>query len=164
MSYDLNILVVEQQTSSNPQFKSFIQILSEPQDEVRYHGIWPYMTGTQGIWYSLGHGDDVLFNALSIIRADFDKDLKNLPMPYWIKDEEDRSNLIPLTVVDKYKDDFIKIMSYLISESPVRTIMFLARFQSHDREIICGVLSYEEFWLLCNNGNIYFNICYIIRG
>lgn len=46
--------------------------------------------------------------------------------------------------------------------SPIKKIMFLARYQWGDEEIICGVLSYIEFITMLENQEILFNVSYII--
>ncbi|MCE5284538.1 MAG: hypothetical protein LLG02_01630 [Pelosinus sp.] len=162
MSYDLNVLVLNQENASVLPFSSEIQILNEFQEILRYKEIWKHMTGMRGVWYLLGVDDEDGFNAMPIIDADFNVCLKNQQMPYWVLDEDVRSNLSPLIALEKYKHDFEKILNFLIQESPSKSIMFLARYQGGETEIVCGVIKYLEFKKLLDERKILFNVCYII--
>lgn len=51
----------------------------------------------------------------------------------------------------------------MIQQSPIKMIMFLAKYQGGNDEIINGIITFDDFILLLNNNNIMFNICYIIR-
>lgn len=165
MSYDLNILVLQQDKPLNLSFQSLIELKNETQEDLRYYEIWKYMTGNNGIWYCLGKEDDVMFSALPILEAKFGLNPTSISFPYWISSNEDiTSNLVPLSVLADYRDDFIKIVKEMIEHSPIKTILFLARMQGGDDEIVCGVLSFNDFWELHNEGKILFNVCYIIRN
>ncbi|MDD4754062.1 MAG: hypothetical protein PHT78_12620 [Desulfitobacteriaceae bacterium] len=165
MSYDLNVLVLKQKEPSNIPFTSTISIVNEFQDPLRYFDFWQYMTSTEGVWYCLGHDRGLpLFDALDILDAKYNMCEEEISYPYWVGDEIVRENLIPLKVFDKYRNDFIKIVEYLIKQSPINTIMIMARFQGGEEDVICGVLSFEEFLLLHDQDKILFNVCYIIRG
>ena len=162
MSYDLNVLVLNQENASVLPFASEIQIVDEFQEILRYKEIWKYMTETRGVWYLLGIEEGGWFNAMSIIDADFNACLESRQMPYWVSDEDVKSNLNPLIAQEKYRHDFEKILSFLIQESPSKSIMFLARYQGGETEIICGVMKYLEFKKLLDERKILFNVCYII--
>jgi hypothetical protein len=162
MSYDLNVVALNQERASVLPFASSIDIVDEFQEVLRYNEIWGYMTRMNGVWYSLGKDEDGWFNTLAIVDADFEESLENRVTPYWVIDEDIRSNLTPLIVLSEYKDDFEKIIKFLIQESPVKTIMFLARYQGGEKEIVCGVIKYFEFKKLIDERKILFNICYII--
>lgn len=162
MSYDLNVLVLKQKEPSELPFFSSISVINEFQERLRYFEIWPYMTQTEGVWYCLGHDKGYpFFDALDILEAKFND--KIMSYPYWISDEIVLGNLIHLKIFDKYRNDFIKIIKYLIKQSPIKTIMLMARFQGGEEEVVCGVLSFEEFLLLHEQDKILFNVCYIIR-
>ena len=165
MSYDLNVLVLQQEKPYNFTTKSSIVVKDESQEILRYHGIWTYMTQSKGVWYCLGKEDDEIFSALSIVNADFDSQGKNTLLPYWVASNEDIiSNLVPMTVSTKYKIDFVKIIKQMIEQSPIKTILLLARMQGGDDEIVCGVLSFKNFLDFLDEGKILFNVCYIIRS
>lgn len=164
MSYDLNILVQNQEKPSILPFQSLIKMVNEKNDKMakRYHSIWKYMTQSKGIWYSLVKENKGVFNAFPICDSDFGADKESIKIPYWIIDENIKYNLTPLIIYKEYKSDFEKIIRFLIRQSPNRTIMFLARYQGGEHEIVCGVLNYKEFLVLLNERMILFNICYII--
>ncbi|MEA4963963.1 hypothetical protein [Lutispora sp.] len=165
MSYDLNILVQNQEEPSVLPFPSLIQMLNEKNDEIasRYHSIWRYMTQSKGIWYSLVKENNGILNAFPICDSDFEADEDSIEIPYWVSDDSIKYNLTPLIVYEEYRRDFEKIIEFLIKQSPNRTVMFLARYQGGEHEIVCGVLKYEEFTKLLNQSKILFNVCYIIN-
>lgn len=163
MSYDLEILVQNQKKPSILPFESSIEMLNEKTDRMtkRYHSMWKYMTCANGIWYSLVSDYEGVYNAYSICTSDFKADNKEI-IPYWISDENVVYNLTPLIIHEQYKNDFIKIIEFLIRQSPNKTVMFLARYQGGEHEIVCGVLSFKDFVGLLDKRKILFNICYII--
>lgn len=164
MSYDLNILCTNQDKVSKLPFTSSIELRNENDfpELGRYNSIWPFMCSLKGIWYSIGKDDDGWFNAMSLVDADFDKVVDRSDIPYWIFDDEVISNLRPLNVYDEYKNEFNNIIEFLIQQSPHNHIMFLARFQGGEKEIVHGVLKCEEFTELLSQSKILFNVCYII--
>lgn len=163
MSYDLNILVLEQEKPIKLPFISPIKLINEFEEKLRYHDIWQYMKIIKGVWYCIGIYDEEydMFTAFPICDSDFDMEDPS-KMPYWIKDEDIRYVLTPLIIYDEYQTDFKKIIKYMIGQSPIKKIMFLARYQWGDKEIICGVLSYSEFITMLENQEILFNVSYII--
>ena len=164
MSYDFNILVLNQKKPSIFPDKASIEVRNEIESPGagRYHTIWPYMTQAKGIWYSLAIEYCERHTAY-FCHSDFEADKNNLFIPPWIDDEDVIDGLSPLLIKDEYSNDFEKIVKYLIGQSPIKTIMLLARYQSEDREIICGTFSFNEFKTLLYNEKILFNVCYIIR-
>lgn len=164
MSYDINILCMNQDNVSKLPFASEIEIRSEIDfpNLGRYHSVWPFMCKSKGVWYSLGKDDEGYFNTLSIVDADFDNIVTHSYMPYWILDDEVKSNLKPMIIYEEYEEDFEKIIKFLLKQSPSRTIMFLARYQGGEKEIIYGVLERQEFMELYSQSKILFNVCYII--
>jgi hypothetical protein len=166
MSYDLNILCVNQNSASNLPFASSIELRNEFDFPTsgRYCSIWPFMCNSKGVWYSLGKDDDGWFHAMSIIDADFDKIIDSNLAPYWVSDDEVISNLTPIIVKDEYMLDIENIIRFLIQQSPNNIIMFLARYQGGEKEIIQGMLAYKEFMALFKQAKVLFNVCYIISS
>lgn len=162
MSYDLNILVLEQESPSKLPFISPIELINELEEKLRYY-TWEYMKVVKGIWYYLAVYDPEMEMSWSfpICNSDFDME-DSSKMPCWIKDENIQHVLTPLIIYDEYIVDFKKIIKYMISQSPIKKIMFLARYQWGDKEVICGVLSYSEFISMLENKEILFNVSYII--
>jgi hypothetical protein len=165
MSYDLNILVQNQEEPSVLPFPSLIQMMNEKDDEIaRYHSIWKYMTQSKGIWYSLVKQRNGMLNAFPICDSDFEVDEESIEFPYWVTDDSIKYNLTPLIIYEEYRHDFEKIIKFLIKQSPNKTVMFLACYQGGEHEIVCGVLKYKEFTKLLNQSKILFNVCYIISS
>lgn len=164
MPYDFNVLVVNQREKTRLPFTSPISVLNEIDDEGgrRYHTIYPFMTQTSGIWYSLIKEDDGVVYA-SFCETHFEHVQDETVLPYWIKDEDVKYQLTPLIIKKDDEEDVKRIISYLIEQSPVKTAMLLARYQSEDKEIISGVMSLDEFWTLLGEEKVLFNTCYIIR-
>ena len=163
MSYDINVLVIGQESPSEMPNNTRIELINEFEEPLRYKDMWSFMSHSKGIWYCLGIMESEWFNSMSIVDADFDKEQADIQVPYWVEDEDVKSNLKPLIVNDKYKTEFSNIIRFLIKQSPTKTIMFLTRYQGGEKEIICGVISFEEFNLLLNKNEILFNTCYIIN-
>ena len=160
MSYELNILVVGQDNHTNIPFNTTIELLNESQDDLRYHDIWGFMTAREGMWYSLGTYNESGFSALRILDADFDIEYE--AYPYWINDEL-KSNLVPMLVRAEYRRDLEEIVQTLITFSPLKTVYVMARMQGGDDEVVCGVLSRQQFWALHDENKILFNVCYILK-
>jgi len=170
MSYDLNVLCVNQRNVLNMPFATSIEIRNELDfpDSSRYHSIWPFMSSINGVWYTLGKAGESGFNALSIISSDFDKEIGIASMPYWLLCDDDyddiKSNITPIAINDIYKKDVESVMHVLIQQSPSNMIMFLARYQGGEKEIIQGVVHYSKFKQLLNQSKVFFNTCYIITS
>lgn len=164
MSYDLKILVLKQKRLYHTDFNSTITVKNEIEDNFsRYNNIWSFMTNSEGVWYSLVREHDGLFDAYPICDSDFEKDEEDIDMPYWIDDEDIKYDLTPLIIRKNYLDDFEKIVRNLIDMSSTKTIMILTSYQSHNKETICGTISFSKYLKLLHKGKILFNVCYVIR-
>lgn len=159
MPYDINILVVNQEKPSKIPFKSSIAY----DLQVPKYDSWQYIYESRGIWYYLGKEENNLFNAASFCSSNFDIDEHQLPIPYWIKSEDVIYHLTPLVIKNEYKKEMRTILQFFINESPVKTLLFLARYQGGNQEIVQGVISFNDFFDLLESGKVLFNICYIIR-
>ncbi len=123
MSYDINVLCMNQDNISMLSFASKIELRNEIDlsNLGRYHSVWPFMLESKGVWYSIG------------------------------KDDEVKSNLKPLIVYDEYEKDFEKIIEFLLKQLPSRTIMFLAKYQGGEKEIIYGDEDEPLFWFVLDD-------------
>jgi hypothetical protein len=165
MSFDLEILVVKQKEVYNLDFQSKIIIRNEKEHgPLRYMDIWKFASNSEGIWYSLGQDGEIGFCAYYICSGDFDKDVQEINIPYWINDDDVKDNLTPLIIKHEVRVDFERILKGLMESSPVKTIMVISRYQSEHKEIICGTLSLIEYLSLLDEGKILFNVCYIISN
>ncbi len=156
MSYDLNVVVLQQREAAK--FDSMIDI----ETEVKYKDMWEYMGQSSGVWYVLGKREGDIFTSLPIIDSDFDKECNEKFS--WIEDEEILANLTPLIVNDMYQYEFDKIIREMVAMSPVKTILFMARYQGGETEIIQGVIPINSFLQLIKKKEVLFNICYIVKG
>jgi len=170
MSYDLNILCVNQKYASI-NFPNNISIYVEaqnqkPEDNPKFYGTYcPFMNAINGIWYYL-MSDQVEISSFELCDIyDDDGEIEQL-YPFWYKDEdEDEIDVRILKLRGKYKYDIFDTIKYLIKSSPVNTIIFHSRYQSKEEEpeYIYGTFTFTQFVELLTNNKILFNTCYIIR-
>ena len=74
MSYDLQLLAIKQKEIYHADSLSKIIVRNEFEYGFsRYMSIWPFVTDTEGIWYSLVTENDGLFDAYEICDSDFEK-------------------------------------------------------------------------------------------
>lgn len=165
MSYEINVLVINQETPVHVSFSTPIILLNEiEQSEFfgRYFKIWPFFSCTKGVLYTLVQEvDDDFYSSFPLCDSDFETSTVDFETPEWIT-EEARSCLTPLIIHDHVYEDFKRIISYLIETSPNGLIMFHTRYEWGDTEIISGTLSVDQFFELLEKRRILFNTCYII--
>ena len=159
MSFELNVVVIEQDKPI--EIKSAIEIINETQEILRYRDVWKFMSSMRGTMYSLGKTQDGLFSALPLIDTDFEEPKE---FPYWVDDEDVVSNLTSLWIVEGMEEELRRVLQKMISESPTNTILFMSRYQGGEKEVVCGVITLNEFFTLLHQGKILFNVCYIIQG
>lgn len=167
MSYDLEVLVVNQTNPVSIPFLKSIEVLNEINDNKivgRFIETWKLMRQTKGIWYSLVKEGDGVKNAYSLCTSDFEIEAKELPIPYWIVDEDVIYHLTPLIIYKEYMDEFEQILKFLLKQSPSNTLMFLPRYQGGDYEIIQGTISLNSFFQYLKKNKILFNVCYVITN
>lgn len=168
--YDVLILVYNLQ---KPRVFSFDKICINPLNdnandtEKHYYSIWPFINNANGILYKLytkqGLGEfecgDELFD------LDYSATAKK-SLPYYMyecnSDVSFSEDLISMSIKSAYMNEFEEALSKMIANSPIKTILFLCRGQSLDKEIILGKVSKREFFKLLNNNRAFTNICYII--
>lgn len=165
MSYDLEVLVVNQVKPAPLQFLKSIMVLNEIDDKVVGRlKAWEFMSQTKGVWYSLVKADEGVQNAFLLCSSDFEIEVEKLAIPFWVEDEDIIYNLTPLIIHQEFIDEFQAILEFLIKHSPTNTLMFLARYQGSDYEIIQGTIPLNQFFHHLKNNNILFNVCYIITN
>ncbi len=162
MSFDLNILVLNQKRPVTLNYASPIKLRNEIDHEQfgRYCGKWPFVTSQNGIWYNMVAKDGDILNAYRICRTEKRNEGY---VPYWV-DDDTNNCLTPLIINDDYKEGFVRIMKTLVDGSPDKTVLFLAKYQSTDAEIVSGVLGLEQMFSMLESRCILFNICYIVRS
>ncbi len=164
MPYDINVLVLEQEKPIKLEFATPVKLRNEI-DHKGYgrYFMWPYVTQQKGIWYNIVAKRSNVRDAYRICGPNFDVKETKLPIPHWVEDENVKCELTPLIIYEKYIKDLERIIKILIAGSPCKTIMFLARYQGLETEIITGVLDIDKFFGMLVKQEILFNICYIIR-
>ena len=168
MSFEINIISIAQKNVSN--FRQDLSIIVQNEIEhndegvARFYKIWPQMCKTEGIWYTLGRIHRGFFSAIPICESDFHISPKLLPIPSWITDPDVIESLTPISIKKDYIKDFKEIVECLINDSPQKKILFLARYQCPDDEVMCEPIMLEDFYLYLKEKNILFNVCYTIIG
>lgn len=157
MSFELNILVLQQETAAPVPTESPFKLQIESNEMLSNTIYWPFMSLNKGTWYIVGVEEDDLFSALPILDTEFET-VTDSNLPYWVNDEDVKSNLTSLRINDSYRDDLFNLMRGLIKQSPIRSIMFMSRYQGGDKEVVCGVLSLDEFIDLQAKGKVLFNV------
>lgn len=160
--FDLNLLVLDSDIDYKYPHKSAFEIITESEREyTRYAEIWPYVTRSKGRYYRLGKHDeevDVYFHAFDFFKSEKYSHYK----PYWITDKRIFSDLTTFILKRKYEEDFMGIVQYYLSKSQSSTVLLLGRYQSDEREVVCGTITLFEFETLLYDGKLSFNTCYII--
>ena len=128
-------------------------------------GEYAFMMLQEGVCVTFSNPDPErsFLGACDICDADFDCPKELIKYPYWVCDEKVRHcDLIPLVIFDEYLDEFKSLIRYLTGKSPIGKMMFLARLQAYNPEIICGTISVDDFFALLSKKKILFNTCYIL--
>ena len=168
MSYDLCCLVMGVEEDIRlPNLKQ-IKVENEyspDSNSGRYYDEYPFMTMQRGTWFNLLNPEKSYLGAYGLCDADFELAEAQpdfIKVPYWVQDEDSLYGLVPLIVFDEYVDEFKRITEYLLDRSPIGKLMFLARFQSRNDDIVCGVIPITDFFNFLANREILYNVCYII--
>ena len=165
MSYEINILVVNQEFPVRVPFESSIILQNEVDNAdcfVRYHSVWPFLSSVKGILYTLvQEWFEDYYSSFPLCDSEFENQIDGNEMPTWIE-EEARQNMTALLIKESVVEDFKRIVRHLLYTSPNGLIVFHSRYEGGDREIIFGTMSIELFFELLEQKKIYFNTGYII--
>ncbi|MCQ4637792.1 hypothetical protein NE619_13740 [Anaerovorax odorimutans] len=163
MSYDLNILVLRQQEPIKVNGGK-IDIVNERQPDcsLRYMDSWDYVKMQEGIWYQLGTDDDGFWSAMGIIDANFSQAV-SLEKQKGVAFRHKELELYPVIVNDEYKTDVEALLYKFVEASPIKMVLFLARLQGPEDDLIYGTVKTEEFTKMLEAGEVYFNTAYIIK-
>jgi len=167
MSFEMHIISVAQRKVS--QFRHDLSITVENEIDhkeeyvSRYFEIWPTMCRTEGIWYELTVYDGI-DSAVPICGFYPDISPGLLPIPKWVTDLPTIESLTPIYIKDPFNEEFKEILECLINESPQKKVLFHARYQCPDTEIMMEVMTLEEFYSNLENKKILFNACYTIKA
>ena len=85
MSFEIDLLVVNQAKPIPIPFLSSMEVINEVDDEtvLRFDSTWKVMSQTKGIWYSVVKEDDGVKNAYLLCTSDFEKETENSLIPFW---------------------------------------------------------------------------------
>lgn len=168
--YDVLILVSEQECAKQLHTDDIVVLPMNKKSTDRekfYYEFWPYINNASGILYKIftkdGLGEfecgDDLFN------FDYSQNpLSNNAIPYFFADEFDtfKDDLDSISLKLTYKESFSNLIKLLLSESPIKTIIYLCRGQSNEKEIILGKINIDKFLEMLSDGKIFTNVCYIV--
>jgi hypothetical protein len=178
MPFDLNILCLNE----TKKIKSFpfssiftFEVKHRGKDSYpKYYGhYWHFMSHCQGFWYYLKPIDS-LFGPNSccydLCNIFYDKKKLKIENEQYYDGEQHYKNLwqyidfLPVFgIKPEFRKDFEIIIDFFLDQSPIKTIIFLPRFQGEEKDVIQGIFSYKEFFEMLDSKQIKFNMCYIIR-
>ena len=170
MSYDLNILCVDQKVATN-NLPNGINICAKstnkkPDDNPKYYNQYcPFMNTVNGIWYYLKLYSSGTSSSYELCDINIETDVSVEEFyPFWHEDQIDIDVSI-FMLREEYKQDVLNTIKHFINLSPVNTVMFHSRYQTleDESEYIYGTFTYSQFINLLDTNRILFNTCYIIR-
>ena len=159
MSYDMNVVVLQQEEAVEIPFETSIKVECERNGKRYYR--WQFLCSLNGMLYMLlkdrfGNSD----SAYLICDGDFENDNPEDLVPKWLP-EKDR-DLTPLIILDDVYEEVINILTFLLYSSPVEMMVFHTRYEGKEREVVMGVLRFSVFLEMLRNHEILFNVCYVI--
>ena len=161
MSYDMNVVVLQQEEAVEIPFETSIKVECERNGKRYYR--WQFLCSLNGMLYMLLKdklGYDDYSSAYSICDGDFENDNPEDLIPKWLP-EKDR-DLTPLIILEDVYEEVVNILRFLLYSSPVQMMAFHVRYQGKEREVIIGVLRFSAFLEMLKNHEILFNAVYII--
>ena len=171
MSYDLCCLVlgIEEDLGSPETVKIAVESEYSSNSCSRYSEMYPFMTMQRGTWINLINPDPekLYMGAFGLCDADFEAQetqSDSFKIPHWVVNEDAIYGLVPLIIFEEHEEEFRKIIEYLLDKSPIGKLIFLARFQSENEDIVCGVIPKDYFFKLLSHREILFNVCYVVSN
>ena len=164
MSYEINILVVNQTQPVHLPFEPSFVLVNEIEHEGcgRYFSSWPFYSCMHGVQYSLIEDEESIFlGAFPLCEVDFDYTFAN-PCPEWIPEEYAEQNFHPLIIKPSVYPDFIRVLKFLLESSPNGFLLFQTRYQGAERDTVFGTISLDDFIAMLDRREVMFNTCYII--
>jgi len=166
MSFSLHVLSLGKRDKIEIPEYSTIYVSDESKEyDARYSNIYQFMTMQEGQWFSIDK-EPFPYDIIDIPRVcdiDYEKaESGQRKYPEWIDNEDTIYDLYPLLIYDYVFEDFEHLLRYMLDQSPLSKIMFLARVQGTYEEIVCGTIPIDKFISKLKNTEVQFNICYII--
>jgi len=162
MSFSLYILSLgKRELIEVPEYTTFDIIDESDEYNGRCAG-YEFMTMQEGQWFLIcGKEPDVA--AYTVCTIDVDKvEGGQVKYPSWVDNEYTIGDLFPLIIYDEVFDEFEHVLRYMLEQSPLNKIMFLARLQGTYEEIVCGTMQVDKFVSMLKDREILFNTCYIV--
>ena len=160
--FDLNVLCIGQQQPTI-EIPGNDSIWMEAQNEdptikpKSYCGIAPVMNFLDGIWYELYlSAYEYAGTALCGITS-FD----GSKAPFWV-DPEAAKSVTPLIFREENLESFRVIIDFLVSQSPIHSVIVFSRFQSDEQEVILVTFLVDDFFRYLVEGKVLSNVCYVI--
>lgn len=164
MSFDINIMVLGRNENINVPFTKKVTVVNEYMNGFgRYYNMYEFMTMQNGTWCSIIKDLDAQKGAFGICDGYFEMREDMIKYPYWVNNEDTLYDLVPIKIFDEYFEEVKNILYYLADKSPLRKIMFLARMQGTDEEIVCGTINLDKFIDMIIKKQVLFNVCYILK-
>ena len=166
MSYEINIIVINQSTPVHLKHSTRVLLHNEVEDSEfnRYAEIWPFFSSNKGILYTIVEEiNDGFYNASKLCDSDFEGAVPENLFPVWISTKI-KENLTPLLIRDGLHGEFINIIQYLLNCAPQKRILFQTRYQGGDEEVVLGVIKISKFKEMLIKKQILFNVCYILES
>jgi len=106
--------------------------------------------------------DDGFYSAFRICDSDFEV-MPDDDAFRWIS-KDIKENMTPFIVKDKYRDEFVDTVYYILENAPQKRILFQTRYQGGDEEVVLGVIKISKFMDMLFKKQIFFNVCYILEA
>jgi hypothetical protein len=166
MSFSLHVLTLGKRDKIEiPDYKEFFVIDESQEYDMRYDDIYTFMTMQEGQWFSISKepsdSKDAYMAAFNLCGID-ENVARHEVLPYWVDNEYTLGNLLPLVIKEDVISEFEHLLRYMLGQSPLSKIMFLARLQGTYEEIVCGTIKIDKFLAMIKEKSVLFNVCYII--
>lgn len=162
MSYEINIIAINQSTPIHWKGRSSILLHNELENEEvnRYVDIWPFFSNMQGVQYSVVEEiNPRYYSAAKVCDSNFEYEIPGNMLFDWMQGED----LTPCMVRADLQDDVFSIIECILNSSPSKRILFQTRYQGKDREVVLGVIKINEFRDMFYKNQLLFNVCYIVE-
>ncbi len=175
MPFDFNILCMNQKKKSELPFSSQFLVRTHHRNNddypKHYQNKWHFMNSCCGFWYDLlpmeiKYGKDsytgVYYMCHDIYRESSLK--KNEYLPKKLVEYTEHELHWVVSIKDELVEDFCKVIDFYLQESPVNMIIFLARYEDVELDLVTGVIEKSAFYEMLRHKELMFNMSYIIRG
>ena len=151
-----------------PQYQK-LYVFDESEGFFAHDGeIFKFMMMQEGQGFSLLK-DSEKWSSLGLCTIDYDQidpdfqiENNQVNYPNWIDNENTLYDLMPLVIYDEVFDEFEQVLRYMLEQSPIHKIMFIAQLQGTYEEVVCGTIHIDKFLSMIKEKSILFNTSYIV--